>query len=39
MEPLIQEMSGNRVGTGTMMSAYNNLAQGPHADSRAARRE
>lgn len=27
MEPLIQEMSGGRVGTGTM-SAYNNLAQG-----------
>ncbi|WP_435018497.1 phage tail tape measure protein [Tundrisphaera sp. TA3] len=27
MEPLIQEMGGNRVGTGTM-SAYNNLAQG-----------
>ena len=27
MEPLIQEMSGGRVGTG-MMSAYNNLAQG-----------
>lgn len=27
MEPLIQEMSGNRVGTGTM-SGYNNLAQG-----------
>ena len=27
MEPLIQEMGGNRVGTG-LMSAYNNLAQG-----------
>ena len=27
MEPLIQEMTGGRVGTGTM-SAYNNLAQG-----------
>ena len=27
MEPLIQEMSGGRVGTGAM-SAYNNLAQG-----------
>ena len=27
MEPLIQELSGGRVGTGTM-SAYNNLAQG-----------
>ena len=27
MEPLIQEMSGGRVGTG-LMSAYNNLAQG-----------
>ncbi|QEH36500.1 hypothetical protein OJF2_50840 [Aquisphaera giovannonii] len=27
MEPLIQELGGNRVGTG-LMSAYNNLAQG-----------
>jgi TP901 family phage tail tape measure protein len=27
MEPLIQEMGGNRVGTG-LMSAYNNLGQG-----------
>jgi hypothetical protein len=35
MEPLIQEMSGNRVGTGTM-SAYNNLAQG-RSTVRAAR--
>jgi hypothetical protein len=35
MEPLIQEMGGNRVGTGTM-SAYNNLAQG-RATVRAAR--
>ncbi|QEL18713.1 phage tail tape measure protein [Limnoglobus roseus] len=35
MEPLIQEMSGNRVGTATM-SAYNNLAQG-RATVRAAR--
>jgi hypothetical protein len=35
MEPLIQEMGGNRVGTGTM-SAYNNLAQG-RSTVRAAR--
>lgn len=35
MEPLIQEMSGNRVGTG-MMSAYNNLGQG-RSTVRAAR--
>ena len=27
MEPLVQELGGNRVGTG-LMSAYNNLAQG-----------
>ena len=35
MEPLIQEMGGNRVGTG-LMSAYNNLAQG-RSTVRAAR--
>lgn len=35
MEPLIQEMTGGRVGTG-LMSAYNNLAQGRSTNRAAA---